>query len=79
MRVTQAVLETQPNEYRVYWLDDDPYNDRGLEVGQRVMLAEEGVTSYLKIKQLLVSVSDETKEWLIANLKARMGTILELG
>jgi hypothetical protein len=78
MRVTQVEIQTKAGDTRVYWLDDDPYNDRGLAEGQRVMLAEEGIATYWTIKRKMVSVSDEMKPWLVANLKARMGTILEL-
>jgi hypothetical protein len=57
-------------------LDDDPYNNRGLEIGQQIMLVEMGV--WTTIVRKMVSVSDELKPWLVANLKARLGTILEL-
>jgi hypothetical protein len=86
MRLTQVEIQTRRNhlrpndpvETRVYWLDDDPYNDRGLKVGSMVMLAEEGVATYWAITKLFTSVSDGMKEWLRTNLKARTGTILEL-
>lgn len=79
MRVTQVELEThQSKDRRVYWLDDDPYNGRGLKVGSMVILAEEGVTTYWTITKILTSVSDGMKDWLQTNLKARLGTILEL-
>lgn len=78
MRTTQVEIQTKAGDTRVYWLDDDPYNDRGLKIGQRVLLAEEGVTTYWTIKQTMCSLDDGMKPWLVANLKARMGTILEL-
>ncbi len=82
MRVTQVEVQTNSGERRVYWLDDDPYNDCGLTEGQQVLLGEEiartGLDSRSVITRKMTSVSDELKPWLIANLKARMGTILEL-
>ena len=76
MRTTQVEILTRDGVTRVYWLDDDPYNNRGLEIGQQIMLVEMGV--WTTIVRKMVSVSDELKPWLVANLKARLGTILEL-
>ncbi len=82
MNITQVEIQTKDGETKVYWLRDNPYDGQGLTVGQRIMLAEEGVPLQEQggvcwyIKQKWVSVSDEMKPWLIEHLKARVGTIL---
>lgn len=77
MRLTQVVIQTSQGDERVYWLQDDEYNGRGLRIGSLVMLAEEGVTTYWTIKQRNCTVDDRMGPWLQANLKANIGTILE--
>jgi len=71
--LTQVVLQ-HSNADLVYWLESEARNGEHFEVGDRVILAEEGVLAHLMIRQVLGEYSDKVKS---SGVKMRLGTILE--
>ena len=71
--LTQVVLR-HCNSETVYWLESEARDGEYFEVGDRVILAEEGVTTEWTVQQVLGEYSDQVKA---SGAKMRLGTILE--
>lgn len=69
---TQVELVSSNDEVAVYWLNYNPSNQKPIQVGHGVRLAE--VDHFWKINQVLMSLKN------IEDLpvKARIGTVVEL-